>query len=219
MSSKTLDIDDNLLKYIVDVGVDESDIAKELRKETLSLDMARMQISPEQGAFMGFIAGLIKAESYLEIGVFTGYSMLSVISAMPKDCTALACDLSKEWTDIAQRYWKKIGIDKNIELRLAPALETLETLKGRSFDLAFIDADKENYDNYYEACLELLNDDGVLLIDNIFWGGLVADETVQDQETLAIRELNRKIMQDQRVKATMITIGDGLMMVQKRVIP
>ena len=216
MSSKTLDIDDNLLKYIVDVGVNESDIAKALREETLGLEMARMQISPEQGAFMGFIAALIMANSYLAIGVFTGYSMLSVISAMPKGSHALACDLSKEWTDIALRYWKKAGIDKSIELKLAPALETLKTLQGRRFDLAFIDADKENYDNYYEACLELLSDDGVLLIDNIFWGGAVADNEIKDEETLAIRKLNKKIMQDSRVKASMLTIGDGLMLVQKR---
>lgn len=219
MSSKTLDIDDNLLKYIVDVGVNESDIAKALREETLNLEMARMQISPEQGSFMAFIATLTRAKKYLEIGVFTGYSMLSVMSGMDKDAQATACDVSKEWTDIALKYWKQAGIDTNISLRLAPALQTLEALEPKSYDLAFIDADKENYDNYYEACLELLSDDGVLLIDNIFWGGAVADKSIEDAETLAIRKMNQKIMQDARVNATMLTIGDGLMMVQKRVKP
>lgn len=215
MSRKTLDITDDLLHYILDVGVDESAIAQRLREATGKLEMAKMQISPEQGSFMAFIARLIQAKNYLEIGVFTGYSMLSVVQGMSKDAHAVACDISKEWTDMALSYWKQAGIEKQIDLKVAPALESLKSLKKESFDLAFIDADKENYDNYYEACLELLADKGVLLIDNIFWGGSVANESVVDAETVAIRKLNKKIMKDKRVKATMLTLGDGLMMVQK----
>lgn len=215
MSNKTLDVDANLLNYILDVGVVESDLAKRLREETMTLEMARMQIAPEQGAFMSFIAQLTSAKRYLEVGVFTGYSMLNVASGMDKGFSATACDISKEWTDIAQRYWLEAGINENINLHLAPALQTLKTLESKSFDLAFIDADKENYDAYYEEALRLLDDKGLLMIDNIFWGGAVADDTVLDEETQCIRALNAKIMQDSRVKASMLPIGDGLMMVQK----
>jgi len=215
MSHQTLNVNKTLLDYILDIGVNESSTAQSLREETAKLEMARMQISPEQASFMAFIASLTKAKNYLEIGVFTGYSMLSVMNGMGKEGRAVACDVSKEWTDIALKYWKQEDIDKNIDLNLAPALETLKNLELKSFDLAFIDADKENYDAYYEACLNLLRDDGVLLIDNIFWGGAVVDETINDKDTVAIRTLNQKIMNDTRVKATMLTIGDGLMMVQK----
>ncbi len=215
MSSQTLNVDDRLLGYILDTGVHESDIMRRLREETQSLEMGRMQISPEQGAFMSFIAQFIGAKRYVEIGTFTGYSMLSVASGMAEGFLAVACDVSKEWTDIARRYWKEAGIVNQVELKLAPALKTLSTLEKQSFDLAFIDADKVNYDAYYEACLELLHDKGLILIDNIFWGGDVANEQVTDPDTQAIRALNSKIMQDKRVKATMLTIGDGLMMIQK----
>jgi predicted O-methyltransferase YrrM len=215
MSNQTLDLNETLLAYILDVGVDESDIMKRLREETMSLEMARMQIAPEQGAFMGFIASLIGAKNYLEIGTFTGYSMLSIASGMGEGFRAVACDVSKEWTDIARRYWKEAAIDKQIELKLGPALKSLDTLQTGSFDIAFIDADKTNYDAYYEACLKLLKDQGLLLIDNIFWDGGVADMNIDDPDTRAIRALNEKIMKDSRVKATMVSIGDGLMMVHK----
>ena len=215
MSNKTLEINDNLLTYMLDIAVKESDIARRLREETMTLEMARMQIAPEQGAYMAFMAKLINAKRYLEIGVFTGYSMLSVMQGMGSDSSAVACDMSKEWTDIARRYWKEAGVDANIELRLAKAEEALSSLEDASFDMAFIDADKENYDLYYESCLRLLKVGGILMIDNIFWGGTVADETVDDEETRAIRALNKKIMADKRVDASMVTIGDGLMLVKK----
>ncbi len=215
MSNKTLDINDTLLDYIIKTGVNESDLKKRLRDETKTLEMGKMQIAPEQGAFMGFIANLVGAKSYLEIGVFTGYSMLSVVGAMGKDSSAVGCDLSKEWTDIAKRYWLEAGIQDQVNLYIDKAENSLKKLDMNSFDLAFIDADKSNYDLYYEECLRLLKPNGLLMIDNIFWGGTVATSDIIDDDTSAIRALNEKIMQDKRVDASMLTIGDGLMLVRK----
>ncbi|CAI6144682.1 MAG: Putative O-methyltransferase/MSMEI_4947 [uncultured Sulfurimonas sp.] len=215
MSNKTLDINDTLLDYIIKTGVNEPDLKKRLRDETKTLEMGKMQIAPEQGAFMGFIANLVGAKSYLEIGVFTGYSMLSVVGAMGKDSSAVGCDLSKEWTDIAKRYWLEAGIQDQVNLYIDKAENSLKKLDMNSFDLAFIDADKSNYDLYYEECLRLLKPNGLLMIDNIFWGGDVANKTIVDADTTAIRALNEKIMQDKRVQASMLTIGDGLMLVRK----
>ena len=200
MSNTTINIDQKLLHYILDTSVKESNIAKRLREKTMTLEMSRMQIAPEQGAFMGFIAKLIHAKNYLEIGVFTG---------------ATGCDIPKEWTDIARSYWDEAQITGQIDIRLGEATSSLKKLENNLYDLAFIDADKENYDTYYEECLRLLKPKALLMIDNIFWGGAVADEKVQDTDTKAIRALNTKIMTDKRVNATMLTIGDGLMMVQK----
>lgn len=215
MSNTTLKIDQNLLHYILDTSVKESNVAKRLREKTMTLEMSRMQIAPEQGAFMGFIARLIHAKNYLEIGVFTGYSMLHVVEAMGLDASATGCDVSKEWTDIAISYWGEAQILEQIDMRLGDAVDSLNKMEDNLYDLAFIDADKENYDTYYEECLRLLKPKALLMIDNIFWGGAVADEKVQDTDTKAIRALNLKIMSDKRVNATMLTIGDGLMMVQK----
>jgi len=215
MSNKTLDINDTLLDYIIKTGVNESDLQKRLRDETKTLEMGKMQIAPEQGAFMGFIANLIGAKSYLEIGVFTGYSMLSVVGAMGKGSSAVGCDLSAEWTDIAKRYWVEAGIENQVNLYVDKAENSLKKLENSSFDLAFIDADKSNYDLYYEECLRLLKPNALLMIDNIFWGGDVANAKIVDADTTAIRALNEKIMQDTRVQASMLTIGDGLMLVRK----
>jgi len=215
MSNKTLDINDQLLSYILQTGVQESALEKNLRDETLSLEMGKMQIAPEQGQFMSFIASLINAKSYLEIGVFTGYSMLKVVKGMGKDAKAIGCDISKEWTDIAQRYWKEEGLDTQISLYLDKAEISLSKLEDKSFDLAFIDADKENYDLYYEEALRVLKSGALLMIDNIFWGGAVANEKVKDIDTQAIRALNTKIFSDERVEASMLSIGDGLMLVKK----
>jgi len=215
MSNKTLNINDTLLDYIINTSVKESEVKKRLRKETKTLKMGKMQIAPEQGAFMGFIASLIGAKSYLEVGVFTGYSMLCVVEAMGKDAKAIGCDLSEEWTDIAKHYWAQAKIDTQIKLILDKAENTLVKLKQSSFDLAFIDADKANYDFYYEECLHLLKPNALLMIDNIFWDGNVANIDINDPDTTSIRALNEKIMLDSRVKATMLTLGDGLMLVRK----
>ena len=215
MSNKTLDVNEELLEYILNIGVNETSLQKTLRDETMKLSMAKMQIAPEQAAFMGFVAKLINAKNYVEIGVFTGYSMLSVVQAMGENARATGCDLSKEWTDIGLYYWKEAGIDKQISLHLDKAERTLMTLADETYDLAFIDADKENYDLYYEECLRILNKGALLMIDNIFWGGSVADIRNDDEETNSIRALNKKIMSDSRVEASMLTIGDGLMLVKK----
>lgn len=215
MSNKTLDINDELLGYILQTGVSESPLEKCLRNETLALEMGKMQIAPEQGQFMSFIAKLINAKAYLEVGVFTGYSMLKVVKAMGKDSRAVGCDVSIEWTDIAKRYWKEEGIASQIDLHLNKAQDTLSNLESSSFDLAFIDADKESYELYYEECLRLLKSGSLLMIDNIFWGGAVVDENTHDIDTKAIRALNKKIFSDTRVEASMLSIGDGLMLVKK----
>lgn len=215
MSNTTMNINQQLLHYILDTSVKESNVARRLREKTMSMEMSRMQIAPEQGAFMGFIAKLIHAKNYLEIGVFTGYSMLHVVEAMGQDAHATGCDISKEWTDIAKSYWDEAQITEQIDMHLGDARTTLNKLEDKLYDLAFIDADKENYDTYYEECLRLLKPKALLMIDNIFWDGAVADEKFQDTDTKAIRALNTKIMSDKRVNATMLTIGDGLMMVQK----
>jgi len=215
VSNKTLDINDELLSYILKVGVNESPLEKRLRDETLGLTMGKMQIAPEQGQFMSFIANLINAKTYLEIGVFTGYSMLKVVKGMGKDSKAVGCDISKEWTDIASRYWKEEGIDSQIDLHLNKAVDTLLSLEPSGFDLSFIDADKESYDVYYEECLRLLKPGALLMIDNIFWDGTVVNEDTKDKDTMAIQALNKKIFSDPRVEASMLSIGDGLMMVKK----
>lgn len=215
MSNKTLDVNDQLLSYILQTGVKETPLEKRLRDETLALEMGKMQIAPEQGQFMSFISKLVNAKSYLEIGIFTGYSMLKVVKGMGKDAKAVGCDISKEWTDIAQRYWKEEGIANQISVYLDKAELSLSSLDDSSFDLAFIDADKENYDLYYEESLRMLRTGGLLMIDNIFWGGSVADEKLNDTDTQAIRALNIKIFSDARVEASMLSIGDGLMLIKK----
>jgi len=215
MSNKTLDINNELLSYILNTSANESDVAKRLREETMTLEMRNMQIAPEQAVFMSFMAKLINAKKYLEIGVFTGYSMLHVVEAMGDGSRATGCDISKEWTDIAKRYWSEAGIDKSIDLFLDKAEITLKTLVSNTYDIAFIDADKVSYDFYYEQCLRLLKPNAQLMIDNIFWGGLVAKNSINDTDTKAIRALNTKIMSDSRVDASMLSIGDGLMLVKK----
>ncbi len=179
-----------------------------------------MQIGPDQGALMAFLIRLTGARRALEIGVFTGCSGLAVASALPEDGKLIACDVSEEWTRIARRYWDEAGLSRKIELRLGPALETLAALlrdgAGESFDFAFIDADKENNDAYYEACLRLLRPGGLIAVDNTIWGGRVADPAVNDAETEAIRALNLKMRDDARVEAVLLTVGDGVMLARKR---
>jgi caffeoyl-CoA O-methyltransferase len=179
-----------------------------------------MQIGPDQGALMALLARAIGARRALEIGAFTGYSALAVAAALPQDGKLITCDTSEEWTRIARRYWQEAGLANRIELRLGPALATLAALQSElgpgSFDFAFIDADKEEYDAYYEACLRLIRAGGLILLDNMLWSGKVADAAVQDAETLALRALNLKVRDDARVEACLLTVGDGIMMARKR---
>ncbi|MDH3412340.1 MAG: class I SAM-dependent methyltransferase [Gammaproteobacteria bacterium] len=219
MSTRTLTLGDDLYQYLLDVSLRETPIQRRLREETAGLEMARMQIAPEQGQFMALLVALIGARDTLEVGVFTGYSALCVAGALPEDGRILACDVSEEWTSIARRYWKEAGVDGKIDLRLAPATETLAALikggeKGR-FDFAFIDADKENYALYFEQCLELLRPGGLVVVDNTLWSGRVVDAEDQSNDTKAIRELNEALRKDSRIGLSLVPIGDGLTLAMK----
>ncbi|HZS48448.1 MAG TPA: class I SAM-dependent methyltransferase [Blastocatellia bacterium] len=220
MSNRTLNLTEDLYTYLLSVTSREPEILKKLREETSHLPMSQMQIGPDQGQFMRLLVQLIGAKKTLEVGVFTGYSSLSVALALPPDGSIIACDVSEEWTSVAQRYWKEAGVENKIHLILAPAKQTLGHLiaDGRSetFDFAFIDADKENYDTYYEYSLKLLRQGGLIAIDNVLWSGRVADPNINDKDTVAIRELNQKLHHDERITLSMLSIGDGLTLAMKR---
>jgi caffeoyl-CoA O-methyltransferase len=220
MSRRTTPLTDSLYDYVLRVSVREPEVLARLREETAQLEWAGMQISPEQGQFMRFLNELLGTRRAIEVGVFTGYSSLSVALAMPDDGRLIACDVNEEWTSIARRYWREAGVDHKIDLRLAPGLETLDALiaageTGR-FDFAFIDADKEGYLNYYERCLVLLRPGGVVALDNALWGGSVADDSNQKAGTVAIRAVNERVGRDDRVLASLVPIGDGLLIARKR---
>ena len=211
---------DTLYSYILDHSVREHPVLAELRAETAKLPMAVMQIGADQGQFMALLTKLVGARRCLEVGVFTGYSSLSVALALPADGTIVALDVSEEWTAIARRYWKKAGVEHKIDLRLAPALSTLDTLislqeSGR-FDMAFIDADKGNYLGYYERCLELVRPGGLIMIDNTLWSGDVADPTKNEPDTVALRALNDALHHDERIDVALLPVGDGVTLARKR---
>src|SRR5215831_15271996 len=198
----------------------ETAVQKKLRAETARLPEGGMQIGPDQGALLALLVHAIGAKRAIEIGTFTGYSALAVAAALPSDGKLVCCDKSKEWTTVAQRYWKEAGLADRIELRLGPALETLQALATQygpgSFDFAFIDADKTAYDAYYESCLSLLRPGGLIALDNMLWSGEVANRTVSDADTKALRALNAKIRDDERVDSCLLTVGDGVMLARKR---
>jgi predicted O-methyltransferase YrrM len=219
MTGKTIGLEGRLYDYYAAHGYREPEILKELRAETARLGgLAQMQIGPEQGAFMAMLVKLMGAKRILEVGTFTGYSSLAI--ALTGDVKIIAADVSEEWTNVARKYWKKAGVDGRIELRLGPAAETLEQLlkagEASRFDLMFIDADKASYDIYYEGGLKLLRPGGVMLIDNVLWSGSVADPSVKDEDTSALRALNTKIMADARVDLVMVPICDGVTMARKK---
>ena len=220
MSTKTLGLDDRLQNYFLSISGRESDILRSLRQETAAHPLSRMQIAPEQGQFMALLVQLLGATKTLEIGVFTGYSSLAVALALPPQGRIVACDISEDYTAMARSYWQRAGVADKIDLRIAPALETLDRLlesgEAGTFDFAFIDADKQNYDNYYERALQLLRVGGLIAIDNVLWGGQVADPTVDDADTEAIRALNAKLVQDERVSLSVVPIADGLTLALKR---
>ena len=220
MSSSTIDLTASLHAYLLRVGTRESAVAQALRAETLAATPWHpMQISPEQGAFMALLVRLLGARRTLEVGTFTGYSALVVAEALPAEGQVIACDVSAEWTAIGRPFWERAGVDEKIDLRLRPAVETLDALieagDAGTFDFAFIDADKANYDAYYERCLALLRQGGVIGIDNVLWGGRVADDAVEDEDTQAIRALNAKVRDDVRVDVAMLPVGDGLTLARK----
>lgn len=219
MSNTMLSFTDELTEYLRTKGLREPSLLAELRKETAALPRAQMQISPEQGALMANLIRILGAKMTIEVGTFTGYSSLVVALALPRDGKVIACDVSQEWTDIARQYWERAGVSSRIELHLRPAVETLDQLIDDStgnFDFAFIDADKSNYDAYYERCLMLVRPGGVIAIDNVLWSGTVIDETRQDEDVRAIRALNDKIVEDERVDISMVPVGDGLTLAVKR---
>jgi predicted O-methyltransferase YrrM len=209
-----------LYEYALAVGLREPDIFRELRDETARLPEGGMQIAPEQGPLLALLIQLMGAKTCLEVGTFTGYSALWVASVLPADGTVLCCDVSEEYTTVARKYWAKAGLADRIDLRIAPALDTLDQLladgRAGSFDYAFIDADKVNYGVYYERCLQLLRPGGLIAIDNTLWDGRVIDPAATDPDTVAIRELNAKLYADGRVSLSFLPFADGLTLARKR---
>ena len=220
MSSNTFGLSDAVAHYLHSFGVREPDILTRLRAETAPMKMALMQISPEQGAFLGMLMALTGARRTIEVGVFTGYSTLATALALPEDGRITACDLNEEWTAIARRYWQEAGIADKIDLRLAPALETMDGLldngQAGQYDFAFIDADKENYGAYYDRAMELVRPGGLIAVDNVLWEGRVADPEFDEDPVPGIRAFNEKLHADTRVDLSMVPIGDGLTLARKR---
>lgn len=219
MTTQTLSLEANLYEYLLSISVREAEILTQLRQETAQHPMGRMQIAPEQGQLMALLVQLLGAKKTLEIGVFTGYSALVVALALPPTGKILACDISEEFTAIARRYWEQAGVAEKIDLHLGPAMETLDQLLGEgaagTFDFAFIDADKSNYDGYYERSLQLVRSGGLIVIDNVLWSGRVANPQIQDNRTKKIRAFNQKLHQDPRVNISLIPIADGLTLARK----
>ncbi len=220
MLVKSFLLPENLQHYVAANWIHEPEPLTRLREETSEMRNAGMQIGPDQGVLMGILAKLIGAKRYLEVGVFTGYSSTSVALALPDDGSVVACDVSDEFTSMARRYWAEAGVAGKISLHLAPAIETLDRLladgHAESFDMAFIDADKPNYPNYYDRVVPLLRSNGMLLIDNVLWNGKVADPSAVDEDTNTMRTLNAHIHNDPRVEACLIPIGDGLTIARKK---
>ena len=214
MSSKSYLLDSKIHDYILASSVRESDILRRLREETAALPNAIMQIPPEQGQLFALLMGVLEARKTLDIGVFTGYSSLAVALALPRGGRVVACDLSAEYTAIARRYWEEAEVHEKIELRLGPAedilLELVRVGEERTFDFAFIDADKTGYARYYELCLRLVRRGGLIALDNMLQKGRVLDPTDRDEATEAIRAINRVIAKDERVLPVMLPVADGI---------
>lgn len=220
MSKRSISLTDSLYDYLLSVSLREPDLLLKLREETAADPAANMQISPEQGQFMGLLARLMGARRCLEIGVFTGYSSLALALALPDDGRIVACDVSEKWTSVARRYWAAAGVAHKIDLRLATAMETLDRLladgEAGTFDFVFIDADKENYVGYYERALQLLRSGGLVVADNTLWSGRVADPENAEADTVALRHFNELLHGDSRVDLSLVPIGDGLSLARKR---
>lgn len=217
--TRMLPASDVLFDYIVRVGTRAQPVLQRCREETAKHPHAGMQIGPDQGAVMALLAQLIGAKRYLEIGTFTGYSALAVALALPADGTIVCCDVSKEYTDLARAFWQEAGVATKIDLRLGPAVATLDRMIAEGeppFDFAFIDADKPGYDAYYERALKLVRKGGLIALDNMLWSGNVANPEIMDVNTAAIRALNQKIHDDPRVDMAMLALGDGVMLARKR---
>ena len=220
MSKNPLNHEAALYEYLVSVSVRESDALKQLREATGRMEMAMMQISPDQGQFMAMLVQLVNAKTVIEVGTFTGYSTLWMAEALPGDGRVIACDISTEWTDIGKPFWKQAGVAEKITLRIGPALDTLDELISSGLeghvDLVFIDADKVNYGHYYERAVRLVRRNGLIVVDNVFWGGAVIDEENNEESTTAIRAINRQVSRDDRVDIAMVAVGDGLFLARKK---
>ena len=219
MANKTLSLSNALYTYLVEHSVREPEILQRLRAETAKDSMSMMQIGPEQGQFMQLLVRLMGAKNCLEVGVFTGYSSLAVALVLPADGRIVACDVSEKWTAIARKYWMEAGVAAKIDLRIAPALSTLDELitsgKASSFDFAFIDADKVNYLAYYERALTLVRTGGLIAVDNTLWGGQVIDKKSKNVDTQAIRQFNDRLRSDLRIHLSLLPIGDGVTLALK----
>ncbi len=220
MSNRTISMSDQLYDYVLKVSLREPPILKRLREETAKHPKHGMQISPEQGQFMRLLVRMMGASRCIEVGVFTGYSSLSVALALPDEGRIIACDVSEEYTAVARRYWTEAGVERKIELRLGPALETLDTMlkhgEAGRYDFAFIDADKNNYLHYYERLIKLLRPGGLMAVDNVLWSGSVIDKKDKSVDTAAIRKFNEALHADNRIELSLVPIGDGLTLARKR---
>ena len=220
MSNRTLAISESIYQYLCDHSLREDPILKELRDHTYDMEERAMQIAPEQGQFMQMLIKLIGAKNTIEVGVFTGYSSLAIALALPEDGRIVACDVNPQYTSVAEKFWVSAGVREKIDLRIGPARDTLSELISDgltgTFDFAFIDADKINYDHYYELCLQLIRPGGLITVDNVLWGGAVSDDTINDVDTNSIRALNDKLHQDERIDLSLVPVGDGLTLAMKR---
>lgn len=220
MGKKTLQLDDSLYDYLLSVSLRENSVLTELRNETNKMEMRIMQISADQGQFMAMLVKLMGVKKIIEIGTFTGYSALAMALALPEDGELIACDISEQWTNTAKKYWQQAGVENKIKLKLASAEDTMKSLLKNNaeatFDLVFIDADKQNQEMYFEYSLQLLRPGGVILVDNVLWNGSVIDDKDDSADTHAIRLFNQKIFKDNRVDISMIPVGDGITLARKK---
>ena len=220
MSNKTIGISDELAAYVVEVGTREPDVLARLREETAALPQRSMQIAPEEGAFLAMLAELTGARRCIEIGTFTGYSSIAVALALPEGGSLVCCDISEEWTSLARRYWDEAGVASKIDLRIAPAAETLEQLLAEggegAYDFAFVDADKTGYDGYYERLLRLVRPGGLIAFDNTLWGGEVLNQDAEDEDTRAIQAINTKLHADERITLCLLPVADGVTLARRR---
>ena len=221
MSNRTIAITESIYQYLCVHSLREDSILKDLREHTYDMEERAMQIAPEQGQFMQMLVRLIGAKNTIEIGVFTGYSSLAIALALPEDGRIVACDVNPQYTSVAEKFWVNAGVREKIDLRIGPAKDTLSELishdgLANTFDFAFIDADKVNYDHYYEFCLQLVRPGGLITIDNVLWGGTVSNDNINDVDTNAIRALNDKLHQDKRIDLSLVPVGDGLTLAMKR---
>jgi len=219
MSNRTIAITESIYQYLCDHSLREDPILKDLRDHTYDMEERAMQIAPEQGQFMKMLVKLIGAKNTIEVGVFTGYSSLAIALALPEDGRIVACDVNPQYTSVAEKFWVSAGVREKIDLRIGPAKDTLLELINAgltgTFDFAFIDADKVNYDHYYELCLQLIRPGGLITVDNVLWGGATADDSINDTDTTSIRALNDKLHRDERIDLSLVPIGDGLTLAMK----